>query len=974
MKINLSFLDLKHVDSSVSRIFLFCIYYGFFFAGSSSLAQDEPPVLGIFDVRSGSSVAVPGETIVTWLPVDLETDLPLGGDALNSLGFEVDLFLRQEGGPSFELAMTRSVATPVATFFDLPPPESGLIPAVSVRAVSLDGSILGQTGIIPLALEPNEPIELSPNDCQEAFDRWREALRRCHSFDCDPLLDGLKAAMAEMSAAERALRAAEARQEVLGDKIGDLIKKLAGLNADVDRLDGETNALEKKLATSVGDHYAMRGGQAPPHPGFGFGPAPAEEEGDWLTFQVEPGVTGRFHSPNFQDRRDLDRWRDLVQADLDSDLRRSGAYRDCVEALEAQRATLDAATQERNACQADLDTAVASKENLVPLEQAYLDAALAVKAARSAYEACLRAEQEACAEAVLRGKIYRLCDQERDIAEQWNLYLILIEAAKGAIREGGSILDDIPGAVFDDVGPTGEKTRAAREATNRAADLRSAAEDAAEEARLAMEAGDLELAEAKAREAAQLASSALDAAEEARRCVNQAKGLSDAFVYDRINEANRTRANQRQKLREWQRRRNACLDYLIENSIGDLSDEPVTRDEIAQAREAFDKLRRFMELHDQAVDTIDDLTRADLFEDSLVNEMREQLADVIASLGDVVDKFDGLADMLGDLADLAGNLAMMASDDSSPLANARKFAAWLQSIEIVYDNTVGNLPLVSEVLGYLTFLTDGYFAALEGIEQARRSRYENHVGLRTRLATFACPRIQEYLAGSLTIAQVVAAVTADLNLEDIFNADPEGFDGDAFNRVVTTMVGERLLECCQEHLEIAPPPITYSAWLDRGQVVAAAANGGFSSRQAPAQVATGPLDDANRDGVPNFVSYFLDLPLDAIVAPHLAVSHAAWDATDGALLLTVEQFSGALEVDVCIEWRPDLEAGSSWRELSGTFQYDAPDALGQQTLHFFPLTSDSETRTTSNGYYRLRLAYRPVLSLDLGFLEDVMFE
>lgn len=118
-------------------------------------------------------MAVPVETIVTWLPVDLRTDLPLEGDALESVGFGIDLLSRQEAPPGFERVVTRSFDVPVATFSDLPPLGSGLEPAVEVHALSQDGDILAQTGIVQLVLEPAEPIELSPTQCQEACDRWR---------------------------------------------------------------------------------------------------------------------------------------------------------------------------------------------------------------------------------------------------------------------------------------------------------------------------------------------------------------------------------------------------------------------------------------------------------------------------------------------------------------------------------------------------------------------------------------------------------------------------------------------------------------------------------------------------------------------------------------------------------------------------------------------------------------------------------
>jgi len=915
-------------------------------------AQSTEGEFLLVNIDVASDPAIPNQFVVAWDMVDpmTETFVPYTPEDDYTASVTVSATVQ---GDLLQIEGTTSANT-ISLEGVLPESEEGY--AVAIVLEDEFGSVIASgfvQGVTPLRNNLTEPVQ---QDCDKILADLFEQKEICEK-DTSELEAAYQAALEAADAAEEAMNQERARRAEQRSIIAEAARKRNQLFNQLDDLNADKTDLEDALFDKAKEYWTEeRGGpaefflQGPP-------PDPAEE---YITVDLGQGVSLYFSRSQYSPG-EAARYSSIAQRQFDGDWAWRNEYEDIQDAIQA---TCDdiAETQEAIAeCDAIINAAVASGNHQGPADTEYRAAIAALEEAREALAACLLEKQIACDRAEKLAEALERCERENAIAMDLNDAIGDGEEAENDIREAEEALGGVPEGV------RGSGSRADRDAgeaetcQDEAEALLAEARQAAAEAKAALDAGDLDTAETKAAEAKMKAAQAKAKAAAAASSAATAKtnGIDEAA--DAVEEALAQRERELRNLNEWQCKREACIDYIVSQVVNDIEGD-LTLAELEELKSALADVISLSSDADTAMDLIQASGAATDDVKAVLQSVQGKLRAAIGRLNQLQDKIDGLTGTIEELVNLKANLDALlnAPDPNSPDAardRARQFGAWLNLLSTGLDKTISKLPFAQIITGYLTFLIDGYNAALEAIDEIQRDIIESRIDdyVNRRGCGFYLARLKEMQAEGGTIQDLIddfiADARADEDVQLIFSDNDNALQSQNFEIVTAQLVLERLARCCDDQLESEAPEITYSEWLDGfnggGGVQAAAAIGILA--------VTDPAEDTSGDGVPNFVKYFFNQDPNAMAPAPFRIEVV--DFGPDAYALVFSRIRGLTDVEYVVEQSPTLGDGETWTLVTGLEEFYPDPESGIDEVYVFPRATEDPGLIDPTQFYRIRFVF-----------------
>ncbi len=647
-----------------------------------------------------------------------------------------------------------------------------------------------------------------------------------------------------------------------------------------------------------------------------------------------------------------------MEGDIARRFSKTLAYADSVSAIEALVQSIADKEAEVAQIDADLAAAVASGNHQGPADSEYRTKVATFEAAREAYEACVEEKEALCAEIQRLTKELERCEKEAAIAKDIGEAESDKDDAEADSEAAREDLEAIPEDVRGGSSPAGTKAREAEEKKNKAEAAAEAAEEHTDEAEKKVREGDPEGAAEEAKKAQEEAAKAKAAAEEAKRLADEARDLAEEEESERRLQEMEERRRQLRELERWQKKRKAAIDYLIGEAVQDM-DGQLSPEDLQVLR---DTLAELIDLGNSARDGMEELQAAgasgapDI--DAFLDDLQNRLDSLIGPLEDLKDKIDGFADVFEKIVEVKTQLDIITTNADSPQERARQFGAWLNLVAVGLDETVGNVPIVQFVTAYFSFLVDGYFAALDGIDQIERNIAKSI--LRGNVP-MSCGKYLMGLCEGKTIDDFVEEVMARVrslpdNVLDRLNLEIVEAEARA-------QIAARIAECARNQLKEPPPPIKYTDWVQNsvGSPQQEPGTAWYNDRQrfdVNSPDPLNPLANLAGDGIPNFAKFALGMDLERTAEYPFTIANLPFKPLEDAIGLRFTINQGAQGVARVVEWSSSLAPDAVWSEIDGiTDIFPGTNREDPAVVYFFPEGGSITALPESAHFFRLRIIW-----------------
>jgi hypothetical protein len=790
-------------------------------------------------------------------------------------------------------------------------------------------------------------------DCIELLDLYLNARDACAAKDCSDLKTAMEQAYEDFQAALEAAEIEKARREQLTSQIPALQKQSIQCYNDLDQLAEDLQQAKEDLIADLQAHFDARAVAASPNNQAALPIAQSDgspSSGTNVNFQIAPGVYGSIDVGFTPTANELANMTALMENDIQSKFANTPEYQNGIAGMNAIQSAIDAKEAELAQIEEDLAAVVSSGNHNEPWDQDARAKEAVFLDARTAYEECAAEKKALCDHAERLARELERCEKEAEIGRELGGAQEDEEAADDAIADAEEDLQGIPESIKGGDSPAGSRARDAKDCIDLAMAEKAAAEAHINEAKAKIAAGDLTGAAAAAQKAKEAAERARQLAVDAKIKAKQALTRSNNEVRDNRAAALRLQERQLKEFERWQKRRKACIEYLTWQALSPIADQ-FTPDELADAASVLEDLMGLGGDLRTAMEIWGDNPAGSEMVNQAIKDLKGQLENILGKLQPLKDAFDGFNDLYDKISQMAASLSMITDDPDLP-GQGQKFGQWLESVGFILDETVGNIPILQFVTGYFSFLVDGYFAALEGIENIKETEFNALVAL-DQGGLPSCGTILNWLCEGMTIPQMAQAFMA--GFEDA-TLNSLSADMALFIDWLEAKIGIALNECCEEQVKTPPPPVTYSEWIDAGNFVTPVHILQPMSDMDVTDI-TDPLADSSGEGIINYVQFYFDIDPTAYGFWPVRPEWLQWETGQMAMALVFQRLAGVTGVQTALEWSPDMSP-DSWMEIPGVIDF-YPQTDGTESIHFFPTNESLRPINPSDGFYRLKLKWAP---------------
>lgn len=911
-------------------------------------AQGNSPLFSIQQIEIGSDPTIPNQYLIGWSLVASGSDDPISYGPEDEISGEVVLTVRNvETGEIIAQPKSTTFAN-VANLTDIPLGDSFNYSAEVILSLADGGGtvISGPVDVLVFVQDIQPPGQ---KDCDRILAAFFEAKSLCEK-DTSALESALESAQVAYDEAEFEMHLERARRAQIQSELAEADKKRNRLFNQEARQQAEKIDRENDLFESARQYWADRSNMPTM---FLRGPAPGD---NYTSVDLGGGVSLYFDRAH-DTAAEGDHYSRLAQLDSDAYWSRGIGYRDLIDAIENICSDIEATQKEIADCDALIGMLIRSGNHQGPYDLDFQAAAEALQRAQSELDECLLTKQAACARAEQLAEELEKCLRENELAGDLGEAVVDGEDAENDLTETDGFLKEMPEGVRGSDSSADQDANEAERLGDESKKCLEEARQAAANAKAAIAAGDLEEAERQAAIAKSKSAAAKNLAAQAKQRAQRAliRGQSQADNVRR--KAMIIRENELRDLTEWQCKREACIRFILDQTLGELPDD-LTFDEIEDLKSALSDIISISGDADTAIDILQQ-TDAGPGTQALLASVQGKLRAAINTLNSLKDKIDGLSDTIEELAQLKANLDSILTDidpDSpdAPIQRARQFGAWLNLLGEGLDRTLSKLPFAQILTGYLTFLFDSYTEAIEAIDEIQRIKFEN--ALQSYLGQRNCGIVllrlkQAQENGTDLIEFFVNEARNDSNINVALSGDE--INSANFRLIVSQLMLKKLTECCEGQLTSVEPEISYSMWLDGfidGGVIL------FSESLPVKSVIIDPFDinaDGSGDGIPNFVKYFFNQ--DPRLLEPIPFQIKSVEFGPDQLALTFPRLRGVTGVEYTVEESSSLGADASWTEITGLQEFYPQIQNRIDEVYAFPLATEDQSIPEDFKFYRIRI-------------------